>query len=104
MRCLLAWKDGTQWIGSEGSGLCRWRNGTLRKWTRDDGLPSDKIFALCADGHGGLWIGSQGGRTEPPGCFGPSGGGGLPHALRQPGIPILEDGRKGNVAQRQPGL
>ncbi len=60
-RSLLAQADGTLWIGSEGKGLLRWRNATLRRWTRAEGLSSGKIFALKDDGHGGLWIGSQGG-------------------------------------------
>jgi ligand-binding sensor domain-containing protein len=38
IRCLLAAADGSLWIGTDGGGLCRWRDGKLTRWTREDGL------------------------------------------------------------------
>lgn len=48
---------GNLWIGTEASGLFRWRNGECRRYTRADGLPGENIRSLYADPDGALWIG-----------------------------------------------
>jgi signal transduction histidine kinase/ligand-binding sensor domain-containing protein len=47
------------WIGTEG-GLARLTGGRLQSWTVEDGLPSDRIWALLPSGND-LWVGTQGG-------------------------------------------
>ncbi len=94
-RCLLALPDGTIWIGSEGRGLGRLRNGELQFWTKKEGLPSDKIFALHPDGDGGLWIGTQGGGLSHLDESGRLFADALPQLSGSPVFQILEDDRKG---------
>lgn len=94
-RSLLAQTDGTLWIGSEGKGLLRWRDSTLRRWTRADGLPSDKVFALEGDGRGGLWIGSQGGGVSHLDTAGRLLGEAVPELNGSPVFCILKDDQGG---------
>ncbi|HSS48695.1 MAG TPA: two-component regulator propeller domain-containing protein, partial [Thermoanaerobaculia bacterium] len=51
--------DGTLWIGTDGGGLGRLRDGKFTSLTQRDGLPQDNVEALLADGEGGLWIGTS---------------------------------------------
>ena len=51
-------RDGNLWIGTERSGLFRWRNGESRRYDRNDGLPNNNIRSLLADNDGALWIGT----------------------------------------------
>lgn len=44
--------DGTLWIGGNGGGLARLKNGVLRQWTHADGLESSAYFRLFHDWHG----------------------------------------------------
>lgn len=94
-RCLLAQTDGGLWIGSEGRGLCHWHDGRLRRWTPAQGLPSNKIFALCEDGRGGLWIGTQGGGISHLDGQGRLLGEALPQLSGSPVFQILVDGQNG---------
>jgi signal transduction histidine kinase/ligand-binding sensor domain-containing protein len=56
IRCLLAAPDGALWIGTN-TGLARWKDGAVRRFTTNDGLPSDSIltFVEQPDGRVGLW-------------------------------------------------
>ena len=47
--------------------LNRLRDGRLEVFTVVDGLPDDRVRALYADRAGGLWIGTEGGRSRAPG-------------------------------------
>lgn len=51
--------DGTLWVGFQ-EGLGRYRDGTWRYWTVDDGLPDTPISNLLVDRDGNLWIGTVG--------------------------------------------
>lgn len=51
--------DGSIWVATSG-GLARWSNGAWRRYTRQDGLPSDVVWAVHADSRGGIWIGTYG--------------------------------------------
>ena len=53
-------RRGALWIGTP-HGLFWLHEGTLRRFSRDDGLSNDDISALLEDGHGNLWIGTAGG-------------------------------------------
>jgi len=53
--------DGTLWLGTDGEGVIRIRNGIATSLTKANGLLSDHILALYMDGEGVLWIGSSSG-------------------------------------------
>ncbi len=46
------WKTGT-------AGLVRYADGTARRFTTADGLPSDRVWALAQDDKGVIWIGTE---------------------------------------------
>lgn len=50
-------RQGTLWLGSKDGPLGRWRDGSVRWMTPDDGVPVDGVFSMMDDGVGGLWIG-----------------------------------------------
>lgn len=52
---------GNLWIGTDGSGIFRWRDGQCRRYNRTDGLPNNNIRSLFADTDGALWIGTMDG-------------------------------------------
>lgn len=58
--------DGHLWIATYGGGLNRLHveSGTLRHFTRDDGLPSDSIYSIVADDAGHFWLTSNQGLTR----------------------------------------
>jgi signal transduction histidine kinase/ligand-binding sensor domain-containing protein len=45
VRCLLAAKDGALWIGTS-EGLARWKDGVVKVFTTQDGLPGNAIHSL----------------------------------------------------------
>ncbi|MFA6957403.1 MAG: two-component regulator propeller domain-containing protein [Thermoanaerobaculia bacterium] len=51
--------DGTLWVGTDGDGLIRLRDGKTKRFTTRDGLPFDKIQSITDDTSGGLWIGTS---------------------------------------------
>ncbi len=61
---LCASGDGSLWIGCEGYGLARWKEGSLTRFSEADGLVSNQIRCLLESGDGTLWIGSEGGLTR----------------------------------------
>jgi ligand-binding sensor domain-containing protein/signal transduction histidine kinase len=67
--CLLAGKDGSIWMGSEGGGLFRLRDGKLRHYGMAQGLADPFVRALLEDDRGQLWIGTDRGLfVLPPGA------------------------------------
>jgi ligand-binding sensor domain-containing protein len=50
---------GSIWVATSG-GLARWNQDAWRSYTRQDGLPSDVVWAVHADSRGGIWIGTYG--------------------------------------------
>ncbi len=56
--------DGSLWVGTTGDGLYRLRNGTVTRWTTQDGLPSRAVRAIVDDGEGGLWLGTPRGLVQ----------------------------------------
>ena len=52
---------GNLWFGTDGTGLLRWRGGQFTRFTRENGLSSDFIWALQPEPDGTLWIGTYGG-------------------------------------------
>lgn len=53
--------DGTVWIGTYGDGLYRLAEGQLTRWTKTNGLPSDRVWAFLEEADGTLWLGTDGG-------------------------------------------
>lgn len=49
------------WIGTEGGGLKRLREGHWDSFTRTNGLPSNNVSSLYLDRDGILWVGTTGG-------------------------------------------
>ena len=49
---------GAIWIGTDGQGLFRYKDGQCQRFTLQDGLPVNSIRALYADPDGPLWIGT----------------------------------------------
>jgi signal transduction histidine kinase/ligand-binding sensor domain-containing protein len=52
---------GALWFGTDGSGLFRWQDGQFTRFSRENGLGSDLIWALQPESTGALWIGTYGG-------------------------------------------
>jgi ligand-binding sensor domain-containing protein len=50
---------GAVWVATSG-GLARWSAGVWRNYTKEDGLPSDVVWAVHCDLKGGLWVGTFG--------------------------------------------
>ncbi|HWW59910.1 MAG TPA: two-component regulator propeller domain-containing protein, partial [Thermoanaerobaculia bacterium] len=50
--------EGTIWIGTEGDGVVRFRNGKAKAITTAAGLPTNKILSLVDDKRGNLWFGT----------------------------------------------
>ena len=78
VRAFASTADGALWMGTNGAGLIRYREGTLTYVTSADGLPSDLIRSLYKDADGLLWVGTEGrglARLDPRAWSGASGGG-----------------------------
>ncbi len=59
--CLATARDGSLWIGAEGSGLIHYRDGVFRAYTEKDGLTDMFVRAIAEDKTGTLWIGTNNG-------------------------------------------
>ena len=58
---LLADRSGSLWIGTNGGGLTRLKNGRFTTLTTKDGLASNAVLSLYEDREAGLWVGTDGG-------------------------------------------
>jgi len=65
--CLLAARDGSLWIGTEGSGLLRYQNGTFIRFDHSSGLTDMFVRTLAQDSAGKIWVGTNNGvfRLDP---------------------------------------
>jgi two-component system, sensor histidine kinase and response regulator len=61
IRALLVGRQDDLWIGTNGGGLTRYKDGVFTTFTTRDGLANDAILSLHEDAHGALWIGTDGG-------------------------------------------
>jgi len=57
--CLTVTRDGTLWIGIEGGGLVRYRDGQFRQFTALDGLSDNVVRAIYEDRDGLVWVGGD---------------------------------------------
>ncbi|MCZ6677002.1 MAG: ATP-binding protein [Candidatus Poribacteria bacterium] len=55
---------GNLWFGTASQGTVKMQGETLMPITTDDGLPSNYVYALCADREGHVWIGTKEGLTK----------------------------------------
>jgi signal transduction histidine kinase/CheY-like chemotaxis protein len=60
VRAFASTRDGALWMGTNGGGLTRYREGTFTRVTRADGMPSDIVRSLYQDADGWLWVGTEG--------------------------------------------
>lgn len=58
VRTLAIGSGGQVWIGTQGAGIGRFRDGQFRLTRETDGLPRDFILSLCEDADRTLWIGT----------------------------------------------
>ncbi|HEY2587767.1 MAG TPA: two-component regulator propeller domain-containing protein, partial [Tepidisphaeraceae bacterium] len=49
------------WLATEDAGLIHLKDGVARRFTTQDGLPSNRMHALLLDRHGSLWVVGDGG-------------------------------------------
>jgi signal transduction histidine kinase/streptogramin lyase len=61
IRCLQGAANGDLWIGYAGAGVGRLRNGSITRFSTDQGLPNDYVSQILEDDRDGLWFaGNQG--------------------------------------------
>jgi ligand-binding sensor domain-containing protein len=58
-RGVTADRDGNLWVGTNGAGLVRFKNRTVKTFTKADGLPSDVVMTVLAAADGKLWAGNN---------------------------------------------
>ena len=54
-------RDDSLWIGTEGGGLIRYRDGVFRSFSNNDGLSNGFVRAVYQDHKGQIWIGTDNG-------------------------------------------
>jgi signal transduction histidine kinase/ligand-binding sensor domain-containing protein len=59
--CMVADREGTLWLGTDGEGLYCWRNGEMTNFRKANGLADDHVTALFEDREGNLWVGTRAG-------------------------------------------
>jgi ligand-binding sensor domain-containing protein/signal transduction histidine kinase len=89
--CMLVSRSGDLWIGTEGSGLVRYRRGAFRRFAGEEGLSNGFVRSVVEDRRGQLWVGTDDGlfRLEGDRLARVDGRGGVPalavHDIRQDG-------------------
>lgn len=81
IRSLYATPDGALWIGYEGLGLGRLKNGLFARIGTEQGLPDNYLSQIIADEEGWLWFGSDHGIFK----------------IRQPELEQVIEGRSSHV-------
>ncbi len=59
--CLLAARDGSLWMGSEGGGLLQLKDGAVMRYNAASGLGDTFVRALIEDESGRVWVGTDDG-------------------------------------------
>src|SRR6185312_4965637 len=59
--CLLVTSDKSLWIGMEGGGLLRYKDGLFRQYSSGEGLTNGFVRTLHEDRNGTLWVGTDDG-------------------------------------------
>lgn len=58
VNALLALTDGTLWVATENDGVAHFDGQTWHRFTKQDGLPSDKTYSVAVDAAGHVWVGT----------------------------------------------
>ncbi len=53
-------RNGDLWMGTNGDGIARYRDGEFLRISAEDGLPGDLVRSLHEDADGYLWVGTEG--------------------------------------------
>lgn len=61
IRALCLDRTGALWIGTNGGGLVRMRDGEFTAFTTREGLVYDNVTSLCEGRDGSIWVGTYGG-------------------------------------------
>jgi ligand-binding sensor domain-containing protein len=61
---LMVDQNGLLWVGTNGSGIARYRNGKFEFFRRDRGLAADRVLSLAETPDGCIWIGTADGLTQ----------------------------------------
>jgi ligand-binding sensor domain-containing protein/signal transduction histidine kinase len=64
---LLTGRDGTLWVGTEGGGLVRYKDGVFRSFGAADGLTNGFVRAIHEDRNRTLWVGTDRGFFQQAG-------------------------------------
>jgi ligand-binding sensor domain-containing protein/signal transduction histidine kinase len=59
--CLMVSRDDSLWIGMEGGGLLRYKNGVFRSFSTTDGLTNNFVRVVYQDSGGKIWVGTDNG-------------------------------------------
>ncbi len=59
--CLTVTRNNTLWIGMEGGGLIRYRDGVFHAFSSNDGLTNAFVRVVYEDGEGKIWVGTDSG-------------------------------------------
>ncbi|NIR09150.1 MAG: hypothetical protein GTN82_27340 [Candidatus Aminicenantes bacterium] len=59
IKCLYEDSHHNLWVGTEGDGLARIKNGRIETFSSVDGLASGYIFSIHEDNEGNIWIGTH---------------------------------------------
>jgi len=65
--CLTISRDNALWIGSEGGGLVRYRDGKFQSFSNKDGLTNSFVRAVYQDRGGKIWVGTDNGLFQVDG-------------------------------------
>ena len=60
IRSLYQDRKGNLWIGADGKGLIRFKDGQFEFFTKRDGLNGDQIYSIFEDHEGNLWLATEG--------------------------------------------
>lgn len=61
--------DGNTWIGTDGAGLLRWRDGVVSRHGSGQPLRHNRVFSLTEDHEGSIWMASQQGLIQVQDTF-----------------------------------
>lgn len=52
-------RDDVLWVGTDGGGLCSYKNGFWKNYTDKDGLSNNHVRVITGDWQGNLWVGTE---------------------------------------------